>query len=230
MSDGTGNTGAAGTGNTDPNGGQGQGGNGGQGGKIEYTPEQQEHMDGLIKKNHADAMTKAEAKYSGQMSELQGQIQGLKTELEAKGKEAGASKDKDKDLTALKDKIDSMEKALKQSHNQTAMGNIKSIAAELGAVNSDAVATLVTPFVRIEDGKTSVLNADGQTRFSGEGKEMTVGELVKEYLNSNPYLVKASNGSGAGSKGARFDGTKTKVDFSKLEPVDRINAVRAATK
>jgi hypothetical protein len=207
--------------------GQGQGGDGDQGDKLELTPGQQTQVNGLIDRKYGEAMTKAEAKYSGEIANLRGEIQGLKTELESKVKDAGANKDKDNDLSALRDKINSMEAALEKSHSQTATGNIKSTAAELGAINSDQVAMLISPFVRIEDGKVTVLNAKGQPRFSGESKEeMTVGELVKEYLNDNPHLVKASNGSGAGSKGAGFKGTKEKVDLSKLPPAERITKAR----
>jgi hypothetical protein len=207
----------------DPNGG-------GDGGKSDddnkFTPGQQKVIDDLINKKYGDAMTKAEAKSKAKMDALEATIAELKAD---KGKPQGDTQNAD--LTALTEGLASVKEELAQAQKKASRASLKAIASELNAVSGDQVATLISPFIKYDGDKTSILNANGEVKFNGEGKEMTIKEFVKEFLNENPHLVKASRNSGAGSASAKGKGGGASVeDLRKLPPAERITAIRAQAK
>jgi len=225
MSDGTGNAGNAGA-----DGGQGNAGNEGNVFMTFATKEDyQKHLDSTLGKRFAeintDANAKAEAKFKTDMDALKAQIQ----ELQA-GKGAGKGKGEGgEDLTALKARLAAMEQTVKTSQERERRASLNAIAAELNAVNAEQVTALVSSALkRNEDGSVSVLNAEGQVRYNGEGKPMTVREYVKEFLESNPHLVKASGQPGGGSPGARMGSGADKAALLNLPPIERLKAARAA--
>lgn len=195
-------------------------GDGDQKSKVEFSPEQQAHIDALIGKKYAEAHTKAEGKWNEKVSTLEKQL----NELQGKG-EGKEKKDKGEDLTALKDRLAAMEEREKKSQERERRAEILTIAAELNAVSGNQVAMLVTPHLReTENGKLAVVNAEGQVRYNSNGQPMTVKEFVGEFLNGNPHLVKASGATGAGSQGARFGadsaGKPLTVDSIRNMPIE----------
>lgn len=93
-----------------------------------------------------------------------------------------------------------------------------SAAAEFQAVNAEQVKALLANQVRLnEQGEVEVVSAEGSVRYDDAGKPLSVRDLVKEFLLSNPHFRAASpattntrsNLNGAKEKGA--------VDISKLD-------------
>lgn len=191
-----------------------------------FTSEQQEHIDALINKKYGEAMTKAEAKSKAKIDALESTIAELKA-----NKEKPQDNTQNADLTALTEGLASVKEELAQAQKKASRESLKSIASELNAVSGGQVATLISPFIRYDGDKTSILNANGEVKFNGEGKEMTIQEFVKEFLNENPHLVKASKNSGAGSASAKGKGGASGVeDLRKLSPTERITKIRAQAK
>lgn len=189
-----------------------------------FTPGQQKVIDDLINKKYGEAMTKAEAKSKAKMDAYEAQIEELK-----KDKGTPQANTPNVDITALQEGFASLRKELAQEKLKASYEGLKSIASDLDAVSGGQVATLIAPFIKYDGGKTLVLNTKGEVRYSGEGGgEMTVGEFIKEFLNDNPHLVKASKNSGAGSisakgKGGRGEDIKA---LRNLPPTDRITEAR----
>lgn len=198
---------------------------GGKGDKM-FNAEQQEHIDALINKKYGEAMTKAEAKSKPEIASLTAQITELKA---ANEKSKGGTQNAD--LTALTEGLASVTKQLAQAQEKASRASLTAIASELNAVSGGQVATLISPFIKYDGDKTSILNANGEVKFNGEGKEMTIQEFVKEFLNENPHFVKASKNSGAGSVSAKGKGgVANVVDLRKMSPTERITAIRAQAK
>jgi hypothetical protein len=188
-----------------------------------FTSEQQEHIDALINKKYGEAMTKAEAKSKAKIDALESTIAGLKAD-----KVKPQDNTQNADLTALTEGLASVKAELAQAQKKASRASLKAIASELNAVSGGQVATLISPFIKYDVDKTSILNANGEVKFNGEGKEMTIQEFVKEFLNENPHLVKASKNSGAGSASAKGKGGASSVeDLRKLSPTERITKIRA---
>lgn len=207
----------------DKNGGDNDDGGGDNDNKDEFSPKQQKLVDDLIGKAFGKGMTKAEANNKEVLATLNAKI----TELEAnKGK--NDDKGKNEDLTALKAGLEAITKELSDTKAMAARESLKSISAELNAINSEQVAILIAPFIKYDGNKTSIVNSDGQARINSEGKEMTLTEFVKEFLGANPHLVKASSNNGSGSASAKGKGSNTAniEALRKLSPADRITKLR----
>jgi hypothetical protein len=169
-------------------------------------------------------MTKAEAKSKVRIDALESTIAELKAD---KGKPQDPTPNVD--ITALQEGFATMKKELAQEKLKASREGLKSMASDLNAVSGGQVATLIAPFIKYEGDKTFVLNAKGEVRYSGEGEgvEMTVKEFVKEFLNDNPHLVKASKNSGAGSASAKGKGGGISVeDLRKIPPAERMTKIR----
>jgi len=197
--------------------------------KIEFTPEQQAHIDKIFNAKFADVHTKAEAKARLEVDALKAEIEALKVKPVGKKEEKkDEKKEPGTDLTALKERLAAMELREKESKERNSQAKLLTVAAELNAVNGEQVAILIQPFIKTkEDGTLYVVNAEGQERMNGDGKPMTIKEFVAEFLAANTHLVKATGHPGAGS----FSNKNGSVDHSALlalSPVERIKAARAA--
>ena len=202
----------------------GEGGEGGEGNKkVEFTPEQQAHVDSIINKKFADVHTKAEAKAQGAIDELKAEIETLKASKEP-GKAPNKSND---DLTALQDKISVLEADKIKGFHLSSESNIIAEASDLKAVNSRQVYELLKSQIAIaDDGTRKVVNSEGQARMTEAGP-MTEKELVTEFLTANPHFVQASSKSGGGSRTPEGGGDSDE-DLSKLPLVEQLTAVREA--
>lgn len=204
------------------NAGNNEGNNeGGEGKAITFasSEELQTHIDRTLSTRYAEINTKAEAKASETITTLQGEIASLKA-----GKDEGKKKESTADYTAMQDEITQLKEREQQSWDRNKKADILTIAADLGAVNGEQVAQLVSPNVKVaEDGTFSVLNAQGQVLYSADSKPTTVREYVTSFLNDNPHLVKSSGGTGAGSQGAGPSGASGGVKFNTPEDVKNMS-------
>lgn len=92
----------------------------------------------------------------------------------------------------------------------------------------DRLASRIT--FETQDGKRilKIMQADGETPMAGAGKDglATIDDLVKEATTKWPSLFKGSGTTGSGKQPG--NGGANGKDLSKLSPVERINAARAA--
>ncbi|CAG0943054.1 hypothetical protein ANRL1_01188 [Anaerolineae bacterium] len=200
---------------------------------MEFSPEQQAFIDGLVNKKYTEAYAKAKEKYDASLVEAVANAEAKhKTDMAALKAEnetlkAGQGKVDDKAVT---ERIAAIEGQLKQAREAAAKGRLESIAAKMNAVNPEQVAVLIRQHIKTDDnGNLVIVNAEGQPRLNAASKPMTEDELFKEFLDNNQHLVKASGSTGAGSSGAQLgNGAANNDALLKLPPVERINAARAA--
>lgn len=194
--------------------------NGGDEGKVNLS---QAELDALINKKFAEAHTKAEAKYSAQYAD---KITALEEELTAlkKSGEKKKTEPQGEDLSALKERLAAMELTAKRDRERAARSTLDAMAAELGAVNSHQVSTLISSNMQVsDDGSISVLNDEGQVRLNANGAPLTVREFVKEFLDNNPHMVKAGGQPGAGSQGAGYSGKGGATEITSPEDIRNLS-------
>jgi hypothetical protein len=104
-------------------------------------------------------------------------------------------------------------------------GALISAASSAQSVNPEHVSQLLRTNVRLsDDGSVTVVDSDGNTRFTDKGDHFTVADLVDEFLQTNPYF-KVAGPSGAGSTSNIGTRSEETFDLSKLnlhDPKDRI--------
>jgi len=189
--------------------------------KVEFTPEQQAHIDKLIGSKFADAHTKAEAKAQIEIDALKTELEALKTTKKEEPQNKG-----NEDLTALQEKIAVLEADKIKGFQTSCESNIISAASELKAINPRQVFDLIQKQVKIaDDGTRTVINSEGQPRINGEGQPFSEKELVAEFLANNQHFVQASGRTGSGSQAPSF-GESHEEDLLKLRPVERLTALR----
>jgi hypothetical protein len=192
--------------------------------KVEFTPEQQEHIDSMFNRKFAEVSAKSEAK-------SQEEIDSLKVELEAlkvSKKPSDPPKKGNEDLTALTEKIAVLEADKIKGFQISSESNIIAIASDLKAVDARQVYSLVRSSVLIaDDGTRTVVNSEKKPRITEGGQPMTEKELVAEFLTNNQHHVQASGKTGSGSQAPGF-GESHDEDISKLSLEDQLTAVRAA--
>ena len=96
-------------------------------------------------------------------------------------------------------------------------GALISASSSAKAVNPEHVAKLLRSNVKMsDDGSVTVLDAEGNARFTGTGDSMTVGALVEEFLTNNSYF-RVAGPSGAGSESNTAPRSNKEFDLSKLD-------------
>lgn len=105
-------------------------------------------------------------------------------------------------------------------------GNLLNAASSRKAVNPQQVVRLLKDQIRLNDaGEVEVLDESGTVRYNDQGAQMTVDQLVGEFLSANPHFVSAGpTGTGSQSAVARTNGNLGVPDASKLDmnnPKDR---------
>ena len=203
-------------------------------GKIEFTEEQQAHIDKLINTKFVDVNTKlAEARTEAE-AKSQIEIDALNVKLEEALKTSKKPSDPPKkgneDLTALTEKIAVLEADKIKGFQVSSESNIIAAASDLKAVDAHQVYALVRSSILIaDDGTRTVVNSEKKLRITEGGQPMTEKELVAEFLTNNQHHVQASGKTGSGSKTPGF-GENDNEDLSKLPLVEQLTAVRAANK
>ena len=88
-------------------------------------------------------------------------------------------------------------------------------AAEFKTVNPDQVKTLLKGQFRLNDsGEVEVIDQKGVTQYNDKGIPLTVRDVVKSFLDSNPHFVQPGP-AGVNSKSSVGAGSKD-VDVSKM--------------
>lgn len=205
---------------------------------MEFSPEQQTFIDGLVNKKYTEAYAKAKEKYDLSLAEMainsksdsekyKIEAEKVKADYETLKASKGAVDDK-----AVTERIAAIEGQLKQAREDAAKGKLEVIAARMNAVSPEQAAYLIRPHLRTDDkGNLLVVNAEGQPRLNAANKPMTEEELFKEFLDGNPHLVKASGLPGAGGTGGNaFNAGEAKTikrgDFMKLPPAQQMAKAR----
>lgn len=180
-----------------------------------YTQEEfDKHMSGLRKS--------LESKFEKQFAEL-----GDLTEL----KQLKANAEKQRQEEALKkgefEKVLQEMAAKKDAEIQKRDSIIKEYkvnsplldaAARYKAVAPEQVRSLLNNQVILNDqGEVEVVDAQGTTRYADNGAPLTVDDLVKEFLSSNPHFVQAAPSTTNAKSSVGVTPTAENFDISKLD-------------
>jgi hypothetical protein len=96
-------------------------------------------------------------------------------------------------------------------------GALISASSSAKAVNPEHVSKLLRSNVKLsEDGGVTVTDGTGNARFNDNGDNMTVDELVEEFLSANSYF-RVAGPSGAGSTSNTDTRSSTEFDLNDLD-------------
>lgn len=206
---------------------------------MEFSSEQQTFIDGLVNKKYTEAYAKAKEKYDLSLAEI---TINSKSEVDKYKAEAEKTKADYETLKASKGLVDdkavteriaAIEGQLKQAREAAAKSKLESIAARMNAISPEQAAYLVRQHLKTDDnGNLLVVNAEGQPRLNAASTPMTEDELFKEFLDSNPHLVKASGSVGAGGTGgtafnAGAAKTMKRGAYDKMGPAAKMDYIKA---
>lgn len=91
-------------------------------------------------------------------------------------------------------------------------------AARYRAVAPEQVKALLGNQVRLgETGEVEVLAQDGSVRYDDSGKPITVDDLVKEFLNTNPHFVQPGATTTNTKSAVAPTGSSSKFDLASLD-------------
>ena len=179
----------------------------------------QQQLDNIIKsrldaeKNKYEKKLQEEEKQKEELVK-QKQVEEAKTKAEIEKIMQDRLAEKEQELSAFKQQM-KMEKVDK---------SILSVASSNRAVNPDQVVALLKSEIQLaDDGRTEVLDNNGNIRYNEKGQPLTIEERVKEFLDSNPHFRQGSL-SGAGSQnaiGGNSQKPKTIGDLDLNNPADR---------
>lgn len=181
---------------------------------MNFSEEQQAHVDSLIKKKYAEAHVKAEAKAAEQLSTAEArhveETQTLKVELERLKASQG------------------------ESNNRLKSALLKAEIAQTRAVRIDQVMKLLDgDFTLGVDGALKVVDEKGVTRLDASGAPLSVKSYLEGFLEDNPHLRRASGTAGAGSTSAMFNpfsataGAMQRRDFDGLSTQAKLNFIQS---
>jgi hypothetical protein len=92
-----------------------------------------------------------------------------------------------------------------------------SAAAKYNAVNAEQVRQLLQNNLRLNaEGEVEVVDGKGTVRYTDQGSTLTVDDLVKEFLDSNPHF-KVASPSTTNTKSNINQLAPAKIDVSKLD-------------
>lgn len=119
------------------------------------------------------------------------------------------------DLAAKKDaEIQKRDNVIKEYKINTPL---LSAAAKYRAVNAEQVKALLSNNLRLNaEGDVEVVDNKGSVRYSDRGAALSVEDLVREFLDSNPHFVNA-NPATTNTKSNISMGSSEKLDVSKLD-------------
>jgi len=159
------------------------------------------------KKIHEEEQQKSELIKQKQLEEAKS-----KQELEKIMQERLA--EKDQELQRFRDEI-KKEKVDK---------SILSVASVNKAINPEQVVSLLKSEIQLaDDGRTEIVDNNGNIRYNSKGQPLTIEERVKEFLDSNPHFRQGSL-SGTGSQsaiGGNSQKPRTIGDLDLNNPADR---------
>lgn len=92
-----------------------------------------------------------------------------------------------------------------------------SAAAQYKAVAPEQVKSLLVSNVRLnDDGEVEVVDSKGSVRYSDKGTPLSVDDLVREFLDSNPHFKSAAPAT-TNTKSNVTSGSPSKIDITKLD-------------
>jgi hypothetical protein len=176
----------------------------------------QEEVDGMMARMRGSLEKKLLKPYQdlGDPEELRS----IKTEWEKRQQEQqikrGEFEKTLQDLAAKKDaEIQRRDQVIREYKVNTPILNA---AAQFKAVAPEQVRTLLTNQVRLNDqGEVEVVDGKGQIRYSDQGTPVSVEDLVREFLDSNPHF-KSATPSTTNTR-SNISDFKSKIDPSKLD-------------
>jgi len=102
--------------------------------------------------------------------------------------------------------------------------SILSVASVNKAINPEQVVSLLKLEIQLaDDGRTEIVDNNGNIRYNSKGQPLTIEERVKEFLDSNPHFRQGSL-SGTGSQsaiGGNSQKPRTIGDLDLNNPADR---------
>ncbi len=102
--------------------------------------------------------------------------------------------------------------------------SILSVASINKAINPEQVVSLLKSEIQLaDDGRTEIVDNNGNIRYNSKGQPLTIEERVKEFLDSNPHFRQGSL-SGTGSQsaiGGNSQKPRTIGDLDLNNPADR---------
>ena len=102
--------------------------------------------------------------------------------------------------------------------------SILTVASSYKAISPEQVVALLKSEVQLsDDGRTEVLDNNGNVRYNSKGQPLSIEERVKEFLDSNPHFRQGSL-SGTGSQSAIGGNSQKPVSIGDLDlnnPADR---------
>ena len=174
----------------------------------------QYELDAIVTKR----LSQVEKKYSGVNVDEYNQLKEIKAQREQE--EAIKRQDFDRVLNDVKAVSESKISALTRELESIKIdGSLINEASARKAVAPDKVAALLRNSIKLNaDGAVEIVDDKGKTRYNAERAQLlTVGELVDEFLNSNPYFVAASPAGTGTRTGAGNNAGIPKVDISSLD-------------
>lgn len=120
------------------------------------------------------------------------------------------------DLAAKKDaEISKRDAVIKEYKINTPL---LSAAAKYNAVNAEQVKALLSSNIRLgESGEVEVTDGKGSVRYSDKGEPISVEDLVKEFLDTNPHFKIANPATTQTRSNIADKAIGKKVDVSKLD-------------
>ena len=172
------------------------------------------HMSGLKK----SLVSKYERQYSeiGDPEELRQ----LKTEAEQRKQEEQIKRGEfEKTLQELAAKKDDEIRKRDQVITEYKVNSpLLDAAARYRAVAPEQVKALLNGKVRLgETGEVEVLGADGSVRYDDSGKGITVDNLVKEFLDTNPHFVTPGASTTNTRSQVKTQGSTADFDLASLD-------------
>ena len=93
-----------------------------------------------------------------------------------------------------------------------------SAAAKYNAVNAEQVKALLNNNIRLGDsGDVEVVDSKGSVRYNDRGEPITVDDLVKEFLDTNPHFKMANPATTQTRSNIADKTVNKKIDISKLD-------------
>jgi hypothetical protein len=174
----------------------------------------QAELDAIITKRLASV----EKRYSGIDVEEYKQLNTLKEQQEQE--QALKRQDFDKVLNQVKTASEAKIAALTRELETIKIdGSLISEASARKAVAPDKVAALLRNQIKLTaEGSVEIVDDKGKTRYNADrAQPLTVGELVEEFLSTNPYFVAASP-AGTGTRTGTSNGAGIpKFDITSLD-------------
>lgn len=182
---------------------------------MELDAKTQAFVDGLINKRIAEVKSKHESAMAAAVAEAEAKVQG--------------------EIESLRAAVQKYESERTESNERVRQALLEAAIVRSNAVNEKQVAKLIGDNIAIgNDGSLQVVDDKGNTRLDEAGRPYGVQEFVKEYLDDNPHLVKASRSTGAGSMSATFfssgmGAAKTirRGEFDEMDPAQKSNFIQS---